>query len=74
MSAVQEHFKMGYSKVVSAPDGELMYCDFLTSADPTIYEEVTSLDKVTALTNDSLGACNALIAPRLRPDGALIAP
>ena len=40
-STVSNDFKMKYSQVVSAEDGKLMYCDFLQSAEPTIYEEIT---------------------------------
>jgi hypothetical protein len=41
---------MNYEDAVSAKDGQLMYCDFVTSGvDPTIYEEVTSLEKLSDL-------------------------
>jgi len=56
----QSAFKKGYSSVVTAEDGKLMYCDFITSADPTIYEEVADIDKLSTIMNESLGEYNEM--------------
>ena len=59
----QAAFKKGYSSIVSVDDGKLLYCDFLQSADPTIYEEVTDLARLSQKMNESLGEYNEMNVP-----------
>ena len=56
-------FSLQYSKVVSQKDGELMYSDFLVSAEPTIYEEVTDMGKLAEIMNSALGEYNEMNIP-----------
>ena len=67
MSEVKEQvkacFSLQYTKLVSQEDGKLMYCDFLVSADPTIYEEVTEMDKLSKIMNDALAEYNEMNIP-----------
>lgn len=53
---MQAEFKVGYSKVVT--QDTLIYCDFITSADPTIYELVPDVDKLGETMNASLQEYN----------------
>jgi dynein heavy chain len=59
----KECFKLQYPKLVSQEDGKLMYCDFLVSAEPTIYEEVTDVDKLSKIMNDGLAEYNEMNIP-----------
>jgi dynein heavy chain len=46
---MKEHLKLAYEKVVDS-SRPLLYCDFFTAgADPAIYEEVKSVDKLTEM-------------------------
>jgi len=46
---MKEHLKLVYDKVVDT-SRPLIYCDFFTpGVDPSIYEEVTSVDKLTGI-------------------------
>ena len=58
---MQAEFKLGWSKVVTGES--LIYADFLTSAEPTIYEEVTDVAKLGETMNNSLQEYNEMNIP-----------
>ena len=58
---MQAEFKLSYSKV--CPNDHLIYADFMTSADPTIYEEVSDVDKLSEIMNNSLQEYNEMNIP-----------
>jgi len=58
---MQAEFKMGYSKVVTSEP--VIYADFITSADPTIYEGVPNADKLGEIMNNSLQEYNEMNIP-----------